>query len=372
MNGELVRRSVAVLVVLTALLPTLVSASPSTRPPLGVNIEGLADWMRTPMFVDAFKTSRKFGSPDKPWDGDCKLRSNGWPAGDFGTVVFADALNIAGTYHLTFRGKADVSAVASSADFKNVTVDGHRTTEDVVVPAGSTSLMLAFRNTADLDDVHLIRPGYPADTHQIFTNDFINAIKPFSTLRLMDYLSTNGNPLVHWADRPTVDTPHYTDGRGGPYEPMIALANASGKDLWVNVPDQADDDYVRQMATLFKKQLAPGRHIYLEYSNEVWNWSFAQAGRNKDAAKKEAWDPKSTLIVKVDADDDPKNETYWAFKRIPERLLQIRQIWVDVYGKAKFDATVRPVLASQIGWPFVIEEQLAYIDKVDGPPNRYL
>jgi len=360
--------------VFLAVTSPISAATPSTAHtvPFGVNLEGLADWMRTPMFVDAFKTSRRFGSPDKPWDGDCKLGPHGWPAGDFGVIIFADAPGIGGTYHLVFDGKADVTVTGSTADVKIAHFDGHRTTADVVVPATSTQLFLSFRNTQGVTNVRLLRPGYPVDTHQIFTNQFLKAIKPYSTVRLMDYLNSNGNPLVHWSDRPTERDAQYTAGRGGPYEPMIALANASGKDLWVNVPDQADDDYVKHMATLFKTELAPGRRVYVEYSNEVWNWSFAQATRNKEAAKQEAQDPKSPLNIAVSPDDDPHNETYWAFKRIPERLLQIRKIWQGVYGKAKFDAAVRPVLASQIGWPFVIEEQLAFIDRVDGPPSHFL
>jgi hypothetical protein len=328
--------------------------------------------MRTPMFVDAIKTSRKFGSPDQPWDGKAKVDARGWPIGDFGMVVFTDTPQSGGTYHLVFDGKADVSTVASTAEIRNVKFDGGRTVADVVVPNDGTQLMLAFRNTQHVANVRFIRPGYPADTRQIFTNLFINSIKPYQTLRLMDYLQTNGNPLVHWSDRPLPDSPQYTAGKGGSYEPMIALANASGKDLWVNVPDQADDDYVHHMAELFKSSLKPGRHVYLEYSNEVWNWSFPQAGRNKDAAKREAADPKSILNVVVDPDDDAHNETYQAFKRIPERLLQIRKIWLDVYGKARFDQTVRPVLASQIGWPFVLQEQIGFIAHNYGPPSKFI
>jgi len=371
--GMPLRTIVSLLIVLALPSSTPAFAAPSTSGvPFGVNLEGLADWMRTPMFVDAFKTSRRFGSPDKPWDGDCKLGPHGWPTGDFGVIIFADAPGIGGTYQLVFDGTADITVPGSTADVKNAHFDGHRTTANIIVPATATQLFLSFRNTKGVTNVRLLRPGYPVDTHQIFTDEFRKAIKPYSTLRLMDYLATNGNPIVHWSDRPTEGDAHYTDGSGGPYEPMIALANASGKDLWVNVPDQADDDYVKHMATLFKTQLAPGRHVYLEYSNEVWNWSFVQANRNKEVAKLEAKDPKSPLNISVSPDDDPHNETYWAFKRIPERLQQIRKIWQDVYGQSTFDATVRPVLASQIGWPFVIEEQLAFIDRIYGPPSRFL
>ena len=37
---------------------------------------------------------------------------------------------------------------------------------------------------------------------------------------------------------------------------------------------QATDDYILQMAKLFKKLVGPGLIVYLEFSNEVWNSQF--------------------------------------------------------------------------------------------------
>jgi hypothetical protein len=42
----------------------------------------------------------------------------------------------------------------------------------------------------------------------------------------------------------------------------------------------ADDNYVRQLATMFKQNLNAGFVIYLEYSNEVWNPAFGDNGEN--------------------------------------------------------------------------------------------
>jgi hypothetical protein len=40
----------------------------------------------------------------------------------------------------------------------------------------------------------------------------------------------------------------------------------------------ATDDYIRQMARLIRDNLHPSRKVYIEYSNEIWNWMFDQAG----------------------------------------------------------------------------------------------
>ncbi|KXZ45444.1 hypothetical protein GPECTOR_54g185 [Gonium pectorale] len=58
------------------------------------------------------------------------------------------------------------------------------------------------------------------------------------------------------------------------WEVMIGLANALGADAWLCVPHLADDDYVAQLAALTRDKL--NGKLYLEYSNEVWNWMFDQ------------------------------------------------------------------------------------------------
>src|SRR5215213_5543185 len=59
----------------------------SGAPPLGVNLEGLADWARLPPFVDMMKTSRPWGTADAPWTETSAVDALGWPTGDAGVVV---------------------------------------------------------------------------------------------------------------------------------------------------------------------------------------------------------------------------------------------------------------------------------------------
>ena len=61
-----------------------------------------------------------------------------------------------------------------------------------------------------------------------------------------------------------------------PYEDEIKLANATGHGAWINVPYLADDNYVHQMARMFRDNLNPNAPIQVELSNEVWNAAFAQ------------------------------------------------------------------------------------------------
>ena len=49
---------------------------------------------------------------------------------------------------------------------------------------------------------------------------------------------------------------------------MVALCNAMGLDAWINIPAHASDDYIKQLAALWKQNLDPKLNIYFEYSNE--------------------------------------------------------------------------------------------------------
>lgn len=60
-------------------------------------------------------------------------------------------------------------------------------------------------------------------------------------------------------------------------ELCVQLANMTGTDAWLCVPHLADDEYITEMAKLVKAQLNPSLKVYVEYSNEVWNWDFHQA-----------------------------------------------------------------------------------------------
>lgn len=351
-----------------ALEANSVSSTASTIP-LGVNLEGLADWSRGMMFVDAMKTARGFGSPDVPWDDSIKtFDENGWATTDFGVVVITDGKNIGGTYALSFTGKADVSGVASALSVKNYQYNPatNTSTADVVVEDKADQIMLAFKNTGGIKNVKLIRPGYAADTKQVFHTPFLQQLKPFGVIRLMDYLNTNSTTVANWEDRRKPTDALQTGDKGGAIEYAIELANLTGKDLWINIPDLATDDYVRQLALLLKAKLNRDRIVYLEYSNEVWNWSFKQATRNQQAAEKEVAAGNSILNA-----DGETNKYYWGWRRVPLKLINISNIFKDIFGQDSINTKIRPVLASQIVWYAMLSEQLSWVQKTFGSPNKF-
>jgi Secretion system C-terminal sorting domain len=153
----------------------------------------------------------------------------------------------------------------------------------------------------------------------------------------MDWGSTNGNPIVNWSERTLPNARTYSSNKGVPYEMMIALANQTQKDVWICVPHKASNDFITQMATLFKTQLDPNRKIYLEYSNEVWNWIFEQAHYNND--------------------NRPANLNYG--RAYAEKAMNVFQIWHSVFGDEK--ERVKRVLGLQGGFTYLNQEILAQI-----------
>jgi hypothetical protein len=336
--------------------------------PIGVNLEEIKDWSRSFMFVDAMKSARKFGSATTPWDETAPVDANGWPIGDSGTCVITlggptvagqSEPRIDGTYAFSATGKVTVNAVVSDAYVTNWHYDeaNNRTTADVVVRPGATQLFLTFTGEpAGAKDIRLIRPGYGADTQQVFTTEFLNSLTNVTTLRLMDYLHTNNNPVANWDDRAHVTDATQSTDKGGAWEYAIELANMLHKDLWINIPVLATDDYVDQLAGLLKDTLDPTLHVYVEYSNEVWNGSFGQNGVNFNLAQ-------TAVAAGSDLNyDHSDNSYYFGWRHVAERLISIKDDFASVYGQEAINTTIRPVLASQIGWTYVLENQLDYLE----------
>ena len=123
---------------------------------------------------------------------------------------------------------------------------------------------------------------------------------------------------------------------------------------------QADDDYVFQFATLLKANLDPSLHVYVEYSNEVWNSGFSQFGWNLNEAQQMVnngtWGPvlnydsinKKNYYLGVKKILDSNNIYDWAFRRVALRAKMISDTFRQVWGDCAINDRVRVVLASQV------------------------
>ncbi len=175
---------------------------------------------------------------------------------------------------------------------------------------------------------------------QPFRQGFLDKCAEFNTLRFMDWVQTNGSRQVQWADRtlPNYYSQAESPNGGLAYEYIIQVANELNKNIWVCIPHQADDDYIAQMAAMFRNGLKPGIQVYLEYSNEVWNWIFPQAN----------WV----------AENGPQNISYP--RRYVERATHAFGIWMNAWGNQ--NTRLKRVLGTQNGYDWITEEILAQAD----------
>lgn len=380
-----------------------VSAQPAPfAKKVGVELDGLGDGGRARPFVDLARTHRAWRKVQG--EGDVAVDAKGWPKGDAKTVlfdirpVFAWAPPIddpdayqpdwGGAYPFSLKGRAEVAV----AEGPGVKVEGVRydeasntTSGRIVVPKGCGILVVSFTNTrrdagaadgSGFADLRIIRPGYPADTKQVFTSECLASLRPFAALRYMDWLETNHNPgyygdaghhALEWAGRRPGD---YSTQAGAPagmygvaWEYVAALANETNTDAWINVPVAATDDYVRELAAFLRRELKPGIHVYVEHSNEVWNFGFPQYIYNKLAAIDEVKKGGSALNA-----DGSTAEEAWAHRRHAKRLVEIARAFREAF--AGQEGRIRPIYASWAISPEPhFERVLAWVKATYGDPK---
>ncbi|MDE2126532.1 MAG: hypothetical protein KGJ62_08080 [Armatimonadetes bacterium] len=381
------------------------SAVLPARADIGISLEGLGDGSRSKPFVDLARTLRPFTAADGA--ATLPVDALGWPLADCTTVLFdirpfpawnppiddPDAFqpDWSGAYLLSFSGQANVETGGdSTARVRSATYDAAANTTHAVldVPRGCGLLTLTFRNTrltpagrtgSGIAHLHVLRPGTRAPVSATFTSEFLQSLKPFTTLRFMDWLDTNHNPgyygdtghhLTEWQARTPLDAAtQQTTGAhvGAAWELVIELANTSGKDAWINIPVSATDQYVQSLASLMHAKLRSELRIFIEHSNEVWNFGFPQYIWNKLAAEEEVHAGGSRL--NSDGSTDPE---VWAHRRHAQRLVQIASIFQRTFGGAA-GRRILPVYASwTISPQAYFADVLAWLTHAWGEPWRWL
>jgi len=319
----------------------------------GMNLSEFSDYGAEYPTVDIIKSSREWFSHNAGWvEGGKNLWDTesadrfavgpgGWPTSDIplaipGTedrqvlsTVWANpkALGTA-VYSATWSGDADV-VFDMGARVESTKPGEVRFRID---PAAEVLRLTVVRNSARNPLRELkVRPLSSAGTvpAAAWNPAWIEKLKPFKTLRFMDWGRTNWSPLVRWEERSLPGNRTWTGPAGAPYEAMIDLANTLGKDIWVCIPHEADAEYVRQMARLFRDSLKPGLKLYVEFSNETWNWMFSQTHSLRDRGSQQTEWPERTVPFIQTALDIWSEE--WKTRRTDlVRVVAVQTGWLDV------------------------------------------
>lgn len=284
------------------------------------------------LYADATRMGRAEWGDVRDYFGYAKVPTDadGWPTTDAGHIFWEgqDAGETTGTYTLRFRGKAEVRVQAGEARLRVGNADYGR-----VLPAGigydaatntttatlqvtfAEIMLLNFRQTqrtsssrigTGITGVQLLRPISPGSSTSYRSDEMFDrhAKDAFSRFTALRFLTANFNTEREWSDRvrPTTPKSAWVD-RAGVWEHQVMLANETGKDLYITIPINASEDYVRRLARLIafgsdgnNPYSGPVTHpafpglnsnlrVYVEWGNEVWNWAFSQATVGANAGR---------------------------------------------------------------------------------------
>lgn len=354
--------------------------------------------------ADAIWGATNWGDRDGMDDGPLQYGPDGWPAEDFTFLVRPDDPDInAGTYLMHFHGQARVTihlingetfaSADGTIDFgaqldpgEGYDAASNTTTARVTIPLGESGLWPIFEDTdrdgpgtayatgSGITSLRLMRPTAlgslkPHGLDELFARESIRAMERFVTYRWND---VNNDGDVQWQDRQ--DLHGKRDSRNENLEYKILWCNRVGRDLWIQVPHRADDDYITQMAQLLRygsdadgipypstqaapvhPPLNPNLRIYVEYTNECpWNTAGQYPQSNWVRQQAEAEIASDTAMGRILNYDGRNPKGLLAGKRyFAVRSAQISDLFRAVWGDAampapgKSDPRVRPVLMWQ-------------------------
>ncbi len=332
-------------------------------PALAFGLNGISDWSPQQPFIDVMKTARRWvGHEGERWGAwsfaDLReggyLDARGWPRrlprgvraveALILTEQPAEARALAGRYRVRWAGSGRLRLTGAA---RKVSIGDHEAWFSYRPGGGPVGIAIEATDpegTGDyIRDISVVREAHLPlfDAGALFNPDWLAVIGDARILRFMDWMQTNNSPVVSWQDRPRVDDFSYTL-RGVPVEVMVRLANRIGADAWFNMPHMADDDYNRRFARYVRDHLDPRQKAWVEYSNELWNFTFGQAGW-AGAQARARWGRR--------AGDD----AWMQFAGL--RAARVAAIWAGEFGPEAGARLVR-VVAVHTGWPGLEEALL--------------
>lgn len=409
---------------LTTAAGSLVSGAWPGRPmaaayeklPIGMNLAGIADWDPGFPFLNLMWGARVWctralsgtGPFNSEMEGFLELDPEGYPleipfrppAPEPPSYVFTLLPNTLppGKFVILYDGDGEIrvdggSRILENAPGRIVISMAHRGADNVE----ELSIRRSQRGN-HVRNVRVLPIAYErADLDRNpFRPEAVDFCRPWHCLRFMDLLGTNDSTNRHWEQRKlrSFYTQVGAQGdvlglNGAPLrasmsrwpsgvaiELCIQLANLAKTDAWVCVPHLADDDFIRQMAQLVKADLDPELKVYVEFSNEIWNWQFSQAqwmlrselagdllvsrGANepwKDGRRPARFQDGVVLPGDGEGVDHPE--------RIAALFRRCFSIWEDVFSGAERKRLVR-VCAVQAGWGETADRTLSWVMRNGG------
>jgi hypothetical protein len=300
-------------------------SDPSGRFEVGVNVTTINNWDENRPFLNLIygatwqMQGRDRGYEDVPVS---SLDSNGWiksvPPG-YRVIRNLSIPVWGGNFVCRYDGHGPLNVTGSAVS-------------NVATAAGATRFTLAatYPNPRPALLTYKVEPGNyirnidcretAASVTDTLAPEFTSQLAGFEVIRFMKWQpATEGNWAVAWSTRNKPGDGDYLKNDGVPIEIMVQTANQFDADAWVTVPWNADDNYVARFATYVRDNLAPGRRVYVEVSNEVWNVGYPVATQACNEAKAER-------LPGVNGGVGCSGERY------AEKTKQVMHIWSNVFA----------------------------------------
>jgi hypothetical protein len=189
-------------------------------------------------------------------------------------------------------GAINVSIGGMFSGLSNVQVSGNKYTATFTMNhdggnplAGAGQVDLAGASAGNpVTNFEITRPGGVSGG---LTPTFQSYLAPYQAVRWMNNNDINNNLRVMTAADLMPSGQNFGAGGNGfgnfgnSYDDIINWSNQQPnlKKVWINIPTNADDSFVKAVADKFAAKLAPGKQVVVEYSNEPWNFAFTHPGQ---------------------------------------------------------------------------------------------
>lgn len=333
---------------------------------IGQNLDGVSDYGTIGAFGDLTRVFRQWGRIISPYESDLTIErtANNYPLEDAGAMTYALTYPD-GIYKVSWDGQADLNFTGMGAQMTITSHDGDHWTADLSLSHALGEILNVYVTNVNVDDplhnLHVMSPDMDYNLSDTYRPVFLNKIAPFNgPLRMMDWMQTNWNPAVEWSDRTSPTQFSNAVPTGVDFETIIKLANTVHKDIWIDVPYHASDDFIRKMADLFRDNLDPSLKLYVEFSNEIWNsGTFQQALDN-------------TAIAKADPDITASDDFTASAQEAGKQIARTSILFKEEYGDFAYSQQVRPILGAFIATPYWAQQALGFIQQHYGTPKDYV
>ena len=337
--------------------------------PMGMNIDAVNYYSTSVPFNDLMMTASKMISyPHGTYEWDSgkmnqiPVDTNGWPLelpfsidGTGQDVRFLINNSIVGEYAVLYDGVGTIEYIGDSQ-----VVDG---VLHITLTGGGELHWINITQSTQGNHIRNMRIiplrfQNNEQTMPTFRSDFLQGLAPFHVLRFLDFAEINDSEQVEWSGRNTKDTYTQGNGKGVAWEYMIELCNQLKVDAWILVPHMASDDYLSKLALLLLNNLDSDRKLYIEFSNEVWNWMFSQSHYVLENAPNhpDAYVSAGLATINSAPEDHPEKDAYM--------MARLFRIFSGVWGEES-NRLVR-VATGQHGWVDNSRRILEYLFTTDG------